>query len=175
MRKGILGMLLVAGISLAWIAQGQAAAEKEIDGKSKPAVQEDIVGQWRMIYQLVNPGVKKRSPNFFVDHQVFEFRQDGSIKNISWSKPFDDARAKTMLEESWEQPIRTKYAFIDAGYLVVERSEQDQDRIIISRITKDLLEPLRPGAPLLRKDELILTYILRDNEPYMQRVLQRMK
>lgn len=174
-RKTIFWVIFFVSISFMTAAQARAPEKSEMDKKAKLAVKKDIIGQWRMIYQLVNSDMKRKVPRLFEEHQVFEFRKDGSVKNISWEHPFDDTQARALLEQSWTRPVKSKYSFLNAGQLVLERSPQDIDRIMISLITEDMIEPLRPGAPLLKKDELILTYILPNNEPYLQRVLERMK
>ena len=70
-------------------------------------------------------------------------------------------------------PRKTTYSFVSDGLLVINRSENDFDNIMISVITEDMTEPLRTGAPLLETGDLLLSYLDPDKKAYMQRYLRR--
>jgi len=162
-------ILLFAALTVSLCGVGWGQVENELAQKSKPATADNVVGTWKMAYQVVRPSVKTDSL-FFAGFQIFEFFKDGYVKNLAASKDLDIEKTKMYLEA---MPRKTTYSFAADGLLVINRSLNDFDNIMISVITDDITEPLRKGAPLLKKGDLILSYLDPDKKPYMQRYLRK--
>ena len=120
-----------------------------------------------MTYQVVSPKVQDDSL-FFAEHQVWSFSADGSVRNIASTKP---QRISEIMALFKTMPQQTTFQFAKDGVLFIQRSQADRDVIIVSFVTEDLSAALRAGAPLLKKGELILSYLGAAQQPSMQRYL----
>lgn len=148
----------------------QSNVTEELGNKSALAKQSDLLGQWEMIYQTVDPQIKNESP-FFYDDQTWIFFEDGYVKNVASNKLMsEDDRAlyfNTM-------PKTTKFSFLKDGLLEIVRNPKDVDIIYISIVTSNMEQSLRPGAPLLERGDLVLSYMHPSKKSsYMQRFLRR--
>ena len=146
-------------------------AQNELVIKSSKANINDILGTWEMFYQIVDPQIKTDSL-YFADYQLFKFFEDGYVKNFTSTKKIEYKNDKIYLESA---PKKTTFSFVAEGLLIIERSRQDFDNIAISIIAEDLEYPLRKDAPLLKKGDLILSYIIikgQERRVYMQRYLR---
>lgn len=150
---------------------GGGQVELELRQKSKLAAVSDVLGTWEMAYQVVRPSVKNDSL-FFADYQFFRFFDNGYVLNLAMTKQLDNEDVRMYLET---MPRGTTYSFVADGLLVINRSQNDFDNIMISVITEDMTEPLRSGTPLLKKGNLILSYLDADKKAYMQRYLKKVK
>lgn len=70
-------------------------------------------------------------------------------------------------------PKQTTFSFLKEGVLEVKRLPQDQDFMIISKMIEDMTGSLEPGAPVLKKGQLILSYLTPSNKLYMHRYLEK--
>jgi hypothetical protein len=122
-----------------------------------------------MTYQTVRPSIKNNSL-FFADYQVFCFLNNGFAKNVASTAQLNSQDVKMYLQT---MPEKTTYSFVADGLLIIERSQQDFDNIVISIITDNITEKLQADAPLLEKGDLILTYLDPNKKPYMQRYLRK--
>lgn len=143
--------------------------EVELQQKSVLAKASDVIGVWEMYYQVVRPSVKNESL-FFSDYQFFKFFEDGYVVNIASTKKLDTKDVNMYINT---MPKKTTYRFIADGLLEINRSQRDFDSIMISIITADMTAFLREGAPLLKKGDLILSYLDPDKKLYMQRYLRK--
>lgn len=166
-KEIIVTLLLTAALVISLCSFG--LCEVELEQKSKLATVSDVIGTWEMTYQVVGPSVKSDSM-FFADYQVFKFFDDGYVKNLTATEQLDAEDIKMYLETI---PRKTAYSFVADGLLEINRSQNDFDNIMISVITEDMMELLRDGAPLLKKGDLILSYLDPDKKLYMQRYLRR--
>ena len=147
----------------------ESAVKSELGKKSYLATQPDIVGQWKMVYQAVDPRIKDESP-FFYDDQVWVFSTDGYVKNVAMSPGSTEDKSVYLNT----MPKTATFSFPKPGLLKIERQPQDIDQIFVSVINKDVSIPIRPGSPLLQKGDLILSYMRASKKnPYMQRYLRR--
>lgn len=163
--------LIAAGafiVALTILQTSAAAAETELDTKSRQATAADVPGTWEMTYQVVRPGMGDSA--FFSEHQVLQFLETGHVKNYASTSPLTPDKVRLFLET---MPAKTSFEFPADGLLLVKRSESDMDRIVISMVTKDFAKPLREGAPLLTKGTLLLSYLDPSGKLYMQRYLKR--
>ncbi len=149
---------------------GQSAATNELEQKSRLATDPDILGQWKMVYQAVEPRIKNESP-FFYDDQVWVFFKEGYVKNVAVSETTPSEKSIYLNA----MPKNVKFSFIREGLLKVEREPRtDVDHIFVSVITADMDQSIRPGAPRLKKGDLVLSYMGPSKKgPYMQRFLRR--
>ena len=131
----------------------------------------DVAGSWQMLYQRVDPAIKTGSL-FFADFQVFQFLNNGYFKNIASTGSPEKAAVKIYLET---MPQKTTYTFVADGLLVIDRSENDFDNIAISIAVLDMGRPLLPEAPLLKKGDLLLTYLDPQKKPYLHRYFRTIK
>lgn len=144
----------------------------ELRQKSVPAKASDVIGEWDMCYQTVHPSLKAQaewSP-FFADNQFFRFFEDGHVSNITSTPKLDPKEMQMMIDA---MPKNTTYKFIADGVLEINRSPIDHDNIMISVITADMAIPMQEGAPLLKKGDLILSYLDPNKQLYMQRYLRK--
>lgn len=145
-------------------------AEHELSHTSRKANQSDIIGLWKMSYQIINPKMTNNSL-FFANFQVFDFDENNFVKNIASKKNLKDIE----ISQYFESMSKTvEYSFTDDGLLEIKRSKRDFDNIVISIITTDMKTALRDGAPLMKKGDLIMTYLDQHKQLYMQRFLSRM-
>lgn len=168
-KKIMKTVLLFVALAMSLYNFAWCQAENELEQKAKAATASDVVGTWKMTYQVVGPPIKS-DDLFFADYQIFEFFDDGYVKHVTSTKSLDVEDVKMYLET---MPRQTTYSFVADGLLVIDRSQHDVDNIIISVITEDMIEPLRDGAPLLKKGNLILSYLNPNNQLYMQRYLKK--
>ena len=159
--------MLYCFISLAFLAN-TALADNALKEKSRPAETKDVIGVWEMYYQT-HKDVSARNTLFFAPHQRFEFHEDGYVKNLASTKPFDPIILATLSKA----PKSTRFNFVKPGVLTITRSVNDGDRIIVSVIIKDMESSLTPGAPLLKSGDLILSYLTPQKQLYMQRYFKR--
>ena len=143
-------------------------AESELTEKSRKATQSDLIGRWMMIYQTVSPLFMDKSL-FFAEYQIFEFSEDGFVKNLESKKRHKNEEISYLLEN---MPKSSVYGFIEEGVLIIERSKKDFDNIAVSIAIEDFKKELRSAAPLLRKGDLIVSYRDRKKNLYMQRYLR---
>ena len=152
------------------LACNVSLAENELAEKSRKAKQSDLIGTWKMIYQTVSPLFRDKSL-FFANHQIFEFSEDGYVKNIASNKKLERKEISSLLQR---MPKSTVYGLVDGGLLIIERSKKDLDNIVISIAVDDFKKSLRFMAPLLRKGDMIVCYLDRKKNLYMQRYLRRL-
>lgn len=145
-------------------------AQTELADKSKEAKQSDLIGCWRMTYQTVSPLFNDKSL-FFADYQIFQFFEDGFVKNIASKKRLKTEEISRLLQKS---PKLITYEFIGKGLLIIERSKNNFDDIAISITVYDFNKKLRSTAPLLKRGDLIVSYRDREQNLYMQRYLRRL-
>jgi hypothetical protein len=160
----LVSLLVLCICNLTW-----AQVEDELRLKSKPANVRDVVGTWEMAYQAVRSDVSSDSL-FFADYQVIKFLDDGYVKNVASTKALGASDVRMYLDKT---PKKTTYSFFGDGMLVISRSQKDFDNIVVSIITENMKEPLREGAPLLKKGDLILAYFDPSKQVYMQRYLRK--
>ncbi len=144
-------------------------AETELVEKSRKANIQDIIGRWEMTYQVVRPTIMNDSL-FFAKFQLFDISNDGFVKNLTSKNILNEEVIQNLFEN---MPVKTRYLFSADGFLNISRSDRDVDSIVISIIEKNLLTPLRKDAPILKKGNLILSYLDPDQKLYMQRYLRR--
>lgn len=142
--------------------------ESELEKKSQLPSSTEIVGTWEMVYQK-NGNLILDNDIYIYPYQRFSFFSDGYVKNIGTTEPFDEKALRI-----WEvAPKTSKYRFTEKGVLLIEGSAGDLTPIIISVITEDLEQSLRPDAPKLKKGDLILSYLNSKNQVYLQRYLRK--
>jgi hypothetical protein len=146
-------------------AQDMTAAQDKKANKS------DIVGMWKMNYQMVNQQAADKSL-FFADFQIFDFSDDGFFRNIS---SYSDMSVKEIQNQFKAMPKTVKYSFVEPGILELKMSEKAADTIIISVITKDMKSAVRLKAPIMKKGDLIFSYLDVNKQLYLQRFLTRLK
>ena len=144
-------------------------ADSELADKTRKAKKSDLIGTWVMVYQTVSPLFMNDSL-FFADFQILRFSGDDHVKNIASKKRLKRGEVDFLLER---MPKNTVYGFIEAGLLVVERSKEDFDNLVVSITEKDFTKPLRFRAPLLKKGDLIVSYLDGKKNLYMQRYFRR--
>lgn len=147
------------------------SANQEFRQKAKFAQKEDILGTWQMVYQVIQPEYRSDSL-FFSNYQMWEFSDDGFVKNIASTKP---QKLAETLSAFTTMPKKTAFSFTKKGYMVIKRSYKDTDTIIISLMNQDMAKSIRPNAPVLEEGDLILSYLGPENRVYMQRFLRRVK
>ncbi|MCK4994035.1 MAG: hypothetical protein KAS13_03175 [Candidatus Omnitrophica bacterium] len=145
-------------------------AQNELLAKSRVAKQRDIIGTWKMTYQTVSPLFKDKSL-FFANHQIFQFFEDGYVKNISSKKRLAPEKVSHLLQS---MPKSNMYGVVDNGMLIIERSKHDLDVIAISIAIDDFKKALRSAASVLKKGDLIVSYRDPNQNLYMQRYLRRL-
>ena len=150
-------------------SQNESKSQSDLEHRARKANKKDVLGTWRMTYQTVRPGMNTDSL-FFADYQILQFSEDDYVKNLASIKRPDPEDVKMLLSA---MPKTTTFSFVADGLLIVERSPQDISNIVISIITEDMGQPLRKGAPLLKKGELILSYLDPAKQLYMQRYFER--
>lgn len=126
----------------------------------------DLVGVWRMVHQEVRPGMGDSA--FFSPHQVMHFRADGKMLTVTASSPLPDATIQELLAT---MPPATQFELSEPGKLLVRRSEKDRDRILASIVIQDMAEPLKPGIPVLKEGQIVLSYFDPQSQVYLQRFL----
>lgn len=162
--------LLISGFFIA----SPCFANEELAAKSRLAISQDVLGEWHLVYQVVSPNVSQDSL-FFSKHQQWFFSPDGYVKNVA----ADEKHAARVPDESelsialQTLPKRTRFKFLKEGWLMIERSPTDTDWIAVSIMIGDMETSLRRGAPLLKKGDLVFSYLTPENQPYMQRFLRR--
>jgi hypothetical protein len=166
-----LGFKIISILLISFLFCSFACAQTDITQKSKKANKNSVLGLWRMTYQIVNPKIKNSSL-FFAEYQVFNFDNDGYVKNVASKDKISAKDIKIFIET---MPKKSTYSFIDDGLLVIKRSEKDADNIVISIITQDMQNPVRQGAPLMKKGDLILSYLDLNKQLYMQRFLRKLE
>ena len=129
-----------------------------------------MIGNWQMIYQTVSPLFKDKSL-FFANYQIFQFFEDGYVKNVASKKRLQREDISSLLERL---PKSTAYSFVDDGQLIIERSNKNFDNMVVSIAVDDLEKALRSGAPLLKKGDLVVSYFDGNKNLYMQRYLRRL-
>lgn len=159
--------LIISAICFCNSALAQIA--DELTQKSRLASANDMVGTWEMTWQTVRPSIKTDSL-FFADYQILKFSEDGYVKNITSTKPFDMGQIKMYLEL---MPKKTTYSFISDGLLVINRSKYDSDNIMILLITEDITQSYSDKAPLLKKGNLVLHYFDPNKQLYMLRYFKK--
>jgi len=145
-------------------------AENEFTEKARKARPSDLIGTWKMIYQTVSPLFKDKSL-FFANYQIFEFSSDGYVKNISSNRKLERKKIVSLLKS---MPKSSVYGFVNEGMLIIEHSKKDLDNLVIYIAEDDFKKSLRSMAPLLRKGDLIVSYLDRNKNLYMQRYLRRL-
>ncbi len=145
-------------------------AQDELAAKSRKARKSDLIGTWQMIYQTVSPLFKDKS-DFFADYQVFEFFEDGYVKNIASKKRIERQKISFLLQR---MPKSNVYYFTGDGLILMQRNQKDFDNIAISIAEDDFKKPLRSMAPLLKAGDLIVSYLDSKKIMYMQRYLRRL-
>jgi len=153
----------------AFLFCGVCFAQDRSSDKFKIATGEDILGIWRMTYQTVSPLFKDKS-SFYQNFQIIEFSRDGYFKNIPSKKFINEDRVKGLLKEI---PKSTTYSFINNGVVLIQGSRNNFMKIMISIANEDLDEPIRQKAPLIKKGELVVSYVDANNNMYMQRYFKR--
>lgn len=156
-------------ISCFFLACNVCAAENELAGKSREANKTDLTGTWMMYYQTVSPLFRDNSL-FFADYQIFQFWEDGYVKNIASRERLEPEKIVALLQM---MPKNTAYGFVNEGVLIIERPEGDIDNIQISIAVADFNKKLRYYAPLIEKGDLIVSYFDNKKNLYMQRYLRR--
>lgn len=146
-------------------------AQNKIAEQDKKANQSDIVGTWKMNYQMVNQRLADKSL-FFADFQVFDFSIDNFFRNISAR---NDIPLKEIKNQFKTMPKTIGYRFIEPGILELIISEKVTDTIVISVITNDMKSAVRLKAPIMKKGDLIVSYLDANKQVYMQRFLTRLK
>ena len=145
-----------------------AFSQDELQRKSRPAVQDDVIGTWEMIYQK-HGGLVSSASLFVAPYQRIQFLADGYVKHVTSNRPLSAADLSL-----WKvAPKSSKYTFPKPGVLSVVRSPTDRDVIVISFITAHFERPLRPDAPILKKGDLLVSYLDPKNQLYLQRYLRR--
>ncbi len=160
--RSILGMVMLSLLFCSVVH-----AEHELASTSRKANKMDIIGAWKMNYQIINPKMTKNSL-FFANVQIFEFDADNFVKNIASNK---NIKSNEIVKYLKAMRKTAKYSFVDDGLLEIKRSKGKFDNIVISIITADMKTAIRPGAPLMKRGDLILSYLDRNKKLYMQRIL----
>ncbi|MFH1093638.1 MAG: hypothetical protein V1739_05745 [Candidatus Omnitrophota bacterium] len=145
-------------------------AQNELTEKTRKAKQSDMTGTWMMIYQTVSPLFIDKSL-FFASYQIFDFSENGYVKNIASNNKLEKKKINSLFQR---MPQGTVYGFMDEGLLIIERSKKDSDNIAIFIAVADFKKNLRSGAPLLKKGDLIFSYLDDKKNLFMQRYLRRM-
>ena len=145
-----------------------AQSSDQFSQKTRPAVKEDLPGQWYMFFQRYSTDVDSSTP-FYARHQVFSFQENGYVKNITATKRIDEEERKLFLRI---MPENTKWEMPRDGFLVVRRSELDADGIEAYRVVEDFQDPLMQGSPPLKRGDLVLVYFDEQRQPYMRRYLR---
>ena len=144
-------------------------AQSELDEKSRKAKQSDMIGTWTMTYQTVSPLFRDNSL-FFANYQIFQFSEDGYVKNIASNKRQETGKINFLLQKI---PQGSIYSFVGEGRVIIKRSKKDVDNILVSIAVDDFKKILRSRAPLLNKGEIIVSYLDPKDNLYMQRYLSR--
>jgi len=145
-----------------------AADDATTSGTTRPAVREDLPGQWEMFYQHVS-NVNNKSPQDLLKYQVYEFREDGGLKTITATKRVTQEDRELFLRimpdaTTWEMPRE--------GLLVIRRSELDADGIDAYVVTQPYQDSFLSGSPPLEPGDLVLVYFDELRQPYLRRYLR---
>lgn len=166
MQRAVILVVTLVGVLLFSIP---SYAQHELGYKSRKANKADVIGSWEMTHQLVRPGMNTNSL-FFANFQILQFSEDGYVKNYASTKRSDSETVEMYLST---MPKQSTFSFVADGLLVIERSPQDFSNIAISIITENMDEPLRKNSPLLKKGDLILSYLDPRKQLYMQRYFRK--
>ncbi len=110
-----------------------AVTRGESELESRPCSKEEIIGKWEMIYQDFNPNLFSKDDLFVAPHQMFQFFDDGFVKNLASYNPI---YAATLAD--WElAPKSVQFEFKEPGVLFVKRSPDAQDFILVYFITNN--------------------------------------
>jgi len=168
MERGwkMLGMVVIGFLMLV-----SGINADEFMRKSEKATQNDIVGTWRVAYQIVRPDIKTGSL-FFAKFQLFRFEKSGKVANMATN---DEIGEEEALSEMKKMAGKAKYTFVADGLLVIERSKNDFDNIVAYIVTEDMDKPMRDGAPVLKKGDMVFSYLDPRRKLYMQRFLRKIR
>ena len=142
---------------------------EELERKSKPAVEEDIIGEWEMIWQL-NKGVIPADDPFVAPYWMFYFSGNNGMVSMGLTYPFDGIAATTW--KLAKQDLQTTYRLTEPGVFLIKNKDTTQYYVGMALITEDLTGSVKPGAPKLKKGDLYLFYS-NDNGVYLVRYLRR--
>jgi len=152
-----------------------SAVENTFTQKSKYPTTQDLVGTWEMVSQQTGPNVTFDNQATLFPFQRFEFTQDGYVKNLAQTTPFDGNADKYMASI----PKNVTYHLYDNGLLQIRRSAANQDAIMISLMTDNLDLSTLPGAPAdapkLQKGDITLSYMTAKGEIYLTRQLRKIQ
>lgn len=158
-------------IFLLFVLSNICFAKSILDEKSQKANKNDIIGAWQMVYQTISPIFYDDSLSL-AGFQVYEFLENGTFKNISSRKSLKDVEVVSFLQRI---PNTEKYKFIDNGLLVLENSRRDFKYIQVELVIENYSNKQRPAAPILKKGDLIFSYMDRKRNVYMQRYFRKIK
>jgi len=121
---------------------------------TRPASTGDIEGKWEMIYQHNGEIIPENSPYIF-PYQRFHFLSNGYVKVVASETPLDQVALVL-----WEHgPESTKYEFLKPGVLSITGEMGDKTSILAGVVTEDFPEALSADAPILKKGDLVFSYI----------------
>jgi len=160
-----------AGGAFALLLLISAAGADEFRDKSVRAGKNAVVGTWRMIYQTVRPDIRADSL-FFAPYQIYRFDENGSVGNVASDKEISPEKALSMLEKT---PAKTRYVFVSEGLMLIRRSARDADLIAVYVMIRDMDVPVRRNAPVLKKGDLVFSYLDPRKRLYMQRFFRKVK
>jgi hypothetical protein len=163
-------MLCIAPLIFAQSSDNSTSIAEEAQQKTRPALQEDVLGEWEMIWQL-NSGTIPDDDPFVSPYLKIYFDDNNHFVTLGSNKPFDDV-AVTTWKFALENPGATTYEFVKPGVARIKSSDPPY-YIVISAVTEDLSDRLRSDAPLLKKNDLMLSYPRPGNEIYLVRYIRR--
>ena len=143
--------------------------QSELKNKTREAEKSDLIGIWKMTYQTVSPLFRDKSL-FYADYQIFKFSEDDYVKNIALRKRIDPDKILSRLRRL---PDKSIFFFSEPGLVTIKHSKADFEYIFVAIAENDFENRLRQRAPLLKKGDLIASYIDSKRNMYMQRYLSR--
>ena len=167
-----IALLLVTTFSFAEADKDKGTISEELEQKTKPALKEDVVGEWEMIWQL-NAGSIPADDPFVAPYCMFYFSDNNGMVTMGSTKPFDEIVVAATTWKLAKQDFQTTtYEFRKPGVFLIKNKDTAQYYMVISLIMENLTDSVRPGAPKLKKGDLMLSY---SNEKgvYLVRYLRR--
>jgi hypothetical protein len=162
-------LILVSALFFVVTSKATGTIIEEMEQKTKPALKEDVLGEWEMIWQL-NSGAMPADNPFVAPYWMFYFSDNNGMVAVGSTKPFDEIAAITW--KLAKQDLQTTYEFSEPGVLFIKNKDTTQYYVGVALVTEDLTDSLKPGVPKLKKGDLYLFYSNK-NGVYLVRYLRR--
>jgi len=170
-NKKVIGLIIFIVVILIVII-GLSKISGDKDGLIvRPIIKEDLIGVWGQI-DFITDRKFQDNDSFFAKYQRFHFFEDGFVKQMGTTYPFNEDEMSAIIFETYPKTLKFEFVNNDGLFKIITPNNPQPQTILGVYFTES---QIIDSQLTVQKGDLMFSYLDPKGDIYLQRFLRRVE